>query len=75
MNNQNGNSIIIIHPPFNEYNFGSKWKENPSMAAPLGPLYLASPLIKAGYKVSFIDLNVDKLEREEYRNYQMEFNF
>jgi len=36
------------------------------MTAPLGLMYLAAPLIKAGYHVKFIDFTVDRMEKDQY---------
>lgn len=60
------NRILLIHAPFNPISFGAEWRPTESLAAPLGLMYLAAPLIEAGYKVTFVDLNVDRLERKEF---------
>ncbi|MFQ5980186.1 MAG: B12-binding domain-containing radical SAM protein [Candidatus Heimdallarchaeota archaeon] len=55
-----GKKVLLLHAPF-----GKKWKKISSMSPPLGLLYLASPLQREGYNVSFIDLNVDHLTKKE----------
>jgi anaerobic magnesium-protoporphyrin IX monomethyl ester cyclase len=54
-------NVLLIHAPFGELGFGKDWQKTASLAAPLGLMYLAEPLIRAGYNVEFIDLNVDQL--------------
>lgn len=36
------------------------------MTAPLGLMYLATPLIKAEYHVKFVDFTVDRMEKDQY---------
>lgn len=66
---QKGNSgkILLIHAPFRKFMLGSRWSGTPSLAPPLGLMYLAYPLIKKGYKVDFIDFNVDRLTEQEFK--------
>ncbi|MFX1286077.1 MAG: B12-binding domain-containing radical SAM protein [Promethearchaeota archaeon] len=59
-------NVLLLHAPFNEYSFGKRWKANKSLAPPLGLLYLGAPLLREGYNVTFLDLNVDKLSRKEF---------
>ncbi len=66
MNSAKGRNVLLIQPSFNGYAFGDKWKETESLTPPLGLMYLASPLISAGYNVKFIDLNVNKFERKKF---------
>jgi anaerobic magnesium-protoporphyrin IX monomethyl ester cyclase len=60
--------VLLLFPPLQEHIYGDKWKLTESPTAPLGLLYLATPIIKAGYNVHFVDLMVDKLEKEQYFN-------
>lgn len=57
--------FLLFFPTFGEVNYGAGWRRNAAEMAPLGPLYLASPLLKAGYRVRFCDLNVEHLGKEE----------
>ena len=66
MNSAKGRNVLLIQPSFSGYAFGDKWKETESLTPPLGLMYLASPLISAGYNVRFIDLNVNKFERKKF---------
>lgn len=67
--------ILLLHAPFKKYAFGKDWELTESIGPPIGLLYLASPLIQEGYKLSFIDLNVDNLEKREFLNLLKEQNF
>jgi anaerobic magnesium-protoporphyrin IX monomethyl ester cyclase len=58
--------VLLLFPPLQEHIYGDKWRLTESPTAPLGLLYLATPIIEAGYKVQFVDLMVDKLEKEQY---------
>ncbi|MFA5744404.1 MAG: hypothetical protein WC936_06340, partial [Candidatus Nanoarchaeia archaeon] len=58
--------VLLLHASFIDYSFGNDWKENESLSPPLGLLYLASPLIRENYEVSYVDLNVDKFAKEEF---------
>ncbi|MFA5333947.1 MAG: radical SAM protein [Candidatus Nanoarchaeia archaeon] len=58
--------ILLLHASFMDYSFDNEWKENESLSPPLGLLYLASPLIKEGHEVTYVDLNVDKFAKEEF---------
>ena len=49
-----------------EYIYGPQWRSTESPTAPLGLMYLATPLIKADYRVDFIDFTVDQLNQEDY---------
>ncbi len=62
----NGKKVLLLSPPMNNYGFGKKWEETETLIPPLGLLYLAEPLIKSGYNVDFIDLNVEKFEKQEF---------
>jgi len=62
----NKERVLLLHAPFKDYTFGDKWRETECLSPPLGLLYMASPLVKNCYNVEFIDLNVKKLEREEF---------
>jgi radical SAM superfamily enzyme YgiQ (UPF0313 family) len=61
-----GRKVLLIFPPMQEYIYGHKWRSTESPTAPLGLMYLATPLIKAGYQVDFIDFTVDQLNQEDY---------
>ena len=52
-------NVLLLHAPFNKYIFNKNWRNLKTLSPPLGLLYLGTPLIKNGYDVSFIDLNVD----------------
>ncbi len=58
--------ILMIHPPFKELKFGNGWEGIDSLAPPLGLMFLGTPLIKDGYDVKFIDLDVDKITEEYF---------
>ena len=71
MNNNNlkvGKRVLILFSPFNDHLYGEEWKKSESPFAPLGLLYLATPLVKAGYIVSIIDFQVDHLNKAQYFN-------
>jgi len=61
-----GREVLLLFPPLREHIYGDKWRPSESFTAPLGLMYLATPLIHAGYNVNFIDFTVDKLEKERY---------
>ncbi|MCX6578398.1 MAG: radical SAM protein [Candidatus Aminicenantes bacterium] len=61
-----GRKVLLIFPPMQEYIYGPQWRSTESPTAPLGLMYLATPLIKAGYRVDFIDFTVDQLNQEDY---------
>lgn len=58
--------ILLVHPPFNDLKFGEEWIGLDSLAAPLGLMYIAEPLIEEGYDVRFIDFNVDKINKMDF---------
>ena len=60
--------VLLLLPPLNEHLYGEGWRFSESPTVPLGLMYLATPLIKAGYHVNFIDLTVDRLEKDQYFN-------
>jgi anaerobic magnesium-protoporphyrin IX monomethyl ester cyclase len=64
--NISNKKVLIVHPPFNELKFGSEWQGTNSLMPPIGLMYLGSSLLKAGYKVKFLDLNVDKISEKEF---------
>lgn len=68
MKEATGKKVLLLHPPFNQYTFGREWKENKSLSPPLGLLYLGSPLQREEFKVSLVDLNVDKFTKREFLN-------
>ncbi|MBU1976140.1 MAG: B12-binding domain-containing radical SAM protein [Nanoarchaeota archaeon] len=61
-------NILLLHPPFKELKFGKAWEGIDSIAPPLGLMYLATPLIKKGHKVNYIDLNVDQLTKKQFES-------
>jgi radical SAM superfamily enzyme YgiQ (UPF0313 family) len=61
-----GKRVLILFPPFHDILYGEKWKKSESPFSPLGLNYLATPLVKAGYQVSIIDLQVDHLNKNQY---------
>lgn len=61
-----GKNVLLLFPPMQESLYGDRWKLTESPSAPLGLLYLAPPLARAGYKVKFVDLSVDRLQKDEY---------
>ena len=58
--------FVIFYPSFFETNFGKGWKRSTAEIPPIGPLYVAAPLIRAGYEVRFCDLNVEYFTDEEF---------
>ena len=58
--------VLLIHTPFKSFSFGNQWQRLDSLAPPLGLMYLADPLIKSGWQVEFIDLNIDKFNKTEF---------
>lgn len=58
--------VLMLSPPLHEHLYGHKWRPSENTTAPFGMMYLATPLINAGYKVKYIDLQVEKLEGEQY---------
>jgi len=58
--------FAIFYPSFGRVNFGDGWRRNAAEMAPLGPLYVAAPLISAGLRVRFCDLNVERLAAAEF---------
>lgn len=61
-----GKRVLILFPPFHEHLYGDKWKRSESPFAPLGINYIATPISRAGYSVSVIDLQVDHLDEVQY---------
>lgn len=58
--------FVIFYPSFFETNFGKGWRRSTAEIPPIGPLYVAAPLLHAGYKVRFCDLNVEYFTGEEF---------
>jgi len=56
----------MIFPPFHTHFYGEEWKKSESVFPPLGLLYIATPLVKAGYNVRILDLQVDGLSKHQY---------
>jgi radical SAM superfamily enzyme YgiQ (UPF0313 family) len=59
-------SVLLIFPPLGEYLYGNKWKGSEGITVPLGSMHIATPLLKAGYPVKFVDFTVDRLDEEQY---------
>jgi radical SAM superfamily enzyme YgiQ (UPF0313 family) len=58
--------VLMLFPPFHPIFYGEKWRKSESIFPPLGLLYIATPLVKAGYSVKIIDLQVDYLSKHQY---------
>jgi anaerobic magnesium-protoporphyrin IX monomethyl ester cyclase len=58
--------VLLIDPTFRELAFGDRWEPSPRLAPPLGLMYLATPLIEAGFDVEFIDLNVERFTVNQF---------
>jgi len=58
--------VLLLSPSLVDDFYGSDWESVELPTPPLGLLYIATPIIKAGYQVRFIDLSVDHLTEEEY---------
>jgi len=61
-----GKRVLMLFPPFFPHFYGEKWRKSESIFPPLGLLYIATPLVKAGYSVKIIDLQVDCLSKQQY---------
>jgi anaerobic magnesium-protoporphyrin IX monomethyl ester cyclase len=61
-----GKRVLMLFPPFHKYFYGENWRKSESLFPPLGLLYIATPLVKAGYRVKIIDLQVDQLSKHQY---------
>ena len=67
MSSHRGNKrVLLVDPTFRELAFGDRWKPSPRVAPPLGLMYLATPLIEAGFDVEFIDLNVERFTVNQF---------
>jgi radical SAM superfamily enzyme YgiQ (UPF0313 family) len=64
----NRKKVLLLFPPFHEDLYGENWLKSESPFPPLGLLYLATPLAKAGYHVSITDFQVDHLNKSQYFN-------
>ena len=69
------NNVLLLHAPINKYQFGKKWKESKNISPPLGLLYLGTPLQREGYKVTFVDLNVDFFVLDKFLDFVKKFDF
>lgn len=58
--------VLMLSPPLHQHLYGHRWRPSENTTAPFGMMYLATPLIDAGYEVKYIDLQVDKLEEKQY---------
>ncbi|MFX1255838.1 MAG: B12-binding domain-containing radical SAM protein, partial [Promethearchaeota archaeon] len=70
-----GKNVLLLHAPAGKYAFGKNWRRNKILAPPLGLLYLGSSLLKEGYNVSYVDLNVDHFKKIEFLELLKESNF
>lgn len=70
-----GKKALLVFPPMQGHIYGHRWRATESPSAPLGILYLATPLIKAGYQVRFIDFTVERLDQEGYYEALKDPNF
>lgn len=61
-----GKKVLMLFPPFFPHFYGEKWRRSESIFPPLGLLYIATPLVKAGCLVKIIDLQVDCLSEQHY---------
>lgn len=61
-----GKKVLMLFPPFFPHFYGEKWRRSESIFPPLGLLYIATPLVKAGCLVKIIDLQVDCLSEQQY---------
>ena len=41
--------VLLLFPPWQEHIYGDEWKFSETTTAPLGLLYLATPLVKEGF--------------------------
>jgi radical SAM superfamily enzyme YgiQ (UPF0313 family) len=64
-----GKRVLMLFPPFFPHFYGEKWRKSESIFPPLGLLYIATPLVKAGYTVKIIDLQVDFLSKHQYSDH------
>lgn len=60
------NAILMV-PSFCGHRFGKQWKKNPTVTPPLGVLYVGGALERAGFQVRLLDMNVERIEREQFR--------
>ncbi|MFQ5790098.1 MAG: B12-binding domain-containing radical SAM protein [Acidobacteriota bacterium] len=60
------NAVLILPSP-RGYAFGRRWRKNPSPTPPLGLLYVGGALERSGFKVRLVDLNVERMERCQFR--------
>lgn len=70
-----GKRVLLLFPPFQHHFYGKKWKKSESVFPPLGLLYIATPLVKAGYNVKIIDLQIDSLSKHQYFEHIKNFDF
>ncbi|MFX0062878.1 MAG: B12-binding domain-containing radical SAM protein [Candidatus Hermodarchaeota archaeon] len=75
MRNDSDKNVLLLHAPAGKYAFGRKWIKNNILSPPLGLLYLGSPLLREGYNVSYVDLNVDHFKKAEFMDLLKESNF
>lgn len=68
-------NVLLINAPLEQLGFGAKWKKTDVLTPPLGLMYLAHPLIKEGYNVSFVDFNIERFEKWEFLNIIKDKNF
>jgi anaerobic magnesium-protoporphyrin IX monomethyl ester cyclase len=59
-------NAILIMPSFRGNKFGKDWQKNPTVSPPLGLLYVGGALKRSGFNVRVLDLNVERIERDEF---------
>jgi len=58
--------VLLLNPSLVDHFYGSDWQPVELPTPPLGLLYLATYIRKAGYEVNFVDLSVDHLSEKQY---------
>ena len=67
MSARRGNKrVLFIDPTFRELAFGNRWEPSPRVSPPLGFMYMAAPLIEAGFDVELVDLNVERFTVDQF---------
>jgi anaerobic magnesium-protoporphyrin IX monomethyl ester cyclase len=64
---ENSNTkVLLLFPPFEQYEFGDKWVESESLSAPMGLMHIAATLEEYKYDLDFIDLAVEHFEKKDF---------
>jgi anaerobic magnesium-protoporphyrin IX monomethyl ester cyclase len=58
--------VLLLSPSLVDHFYGSAWQPVELPTPPLGLLYIATYIMKAGYEVKFVDLSVDHLSEVQY---------